>query len=312
MLLTPGRGDGAKVRIAYGRGEEGFGVVPLEPLAPLRAEEWTMSPHPERVHGWAAAVSGGELLLVGSFGSPGDALGDVTEAAYTSLISTAGELGCPALIRVWNYVRDINGESGGENGGLERYKQFSIGRHEGFRTAGYRLADDLPAASAVGSYSGAELTIVALAGASAGRHLENPRQVSAWAYPPRYGPRSPSFSRATIMESGSGRQLWISGTASIVGHETHHAGDVVAQLDETLRNIEALTTAAGFAAPHQSLAMMKIYVRRPADQPLIASAIGRHRLDHLPLLWVHADICRSELLLEIEALAVAPSRTAQG
>ena len=61
--------------------------------------------------------------------------------------------------------------------------------------------------------------------------VENPRQVSAYRYPPTYGPRV-----ADLLARGAGRTsaaatiaLFISGTASIVGHETVHQGDVRAQ-----------------------------------------------------------------------------------
>ena len=74
--------------------------------------------------------------------------------------------------------------------------------------------------------------------------IENPRQLSASLYPPRYGLRSPMFARAALVPNGRGAQLLVSGTASIVGHESLHIGDPERQLEETARNFEALVETA--------------------------------------------------------------------
>ncbi len=97
----------------------------------------------------------------------------------------------------------------------------------------------MPAASALGFESG-PLTICFFAAREAmPLAIENPRQVSAYKYPEDYGPRSPTFSRASAIELHGQTVLFISGTASIVGHQTMHAGDVVAQTQETIVNIKA-------------------------------------------------------------------------
>ena len=61
------------------------------------------------------------------------------------------------------------------------------------------------------------LAIGFLAGRAVPRHFENPRQVPAFEYPAQYGPRPPSFSRATAVKAGEGRWIFISGTAAVVG-----------------------------------------------------------------------------------------------
>ena len=48
------------------------------------------------------------------------------------------------------------------------------------------------------------------------------------------------FARAALVPNGRGAQLLVSGTASIVGHESLHIGDPDRQLEETARNFEAL------------------------------------------------------------------------
>jgi enamine deaminase RidA (YjgF/YER057c/UK114 family) len=104
--------------------------------------------------------------------------------------------------------------------------------------------------------------------------------------------------------------LFISGTASIVGHRTVHAGDVAAQTRETLVNIEALLDEANRVSGTsrfglESLAY-KVYVRNSADLPLIQSqlhsALGRNP----QVVYLQADICRQDLLVEIEAIGRGP------
>ena len=95
--------------------------------------------------------------------------------------------------------------------------------------------------------------------------IENPRQTSAYHYPPKFGKHSPIFSRAC---SGAARQrpsLFISGTASIVGHETIHPGDVRAQTRETMANINALLDEA-----NRLFGSMPLRVRQFEDESLRA------------------------------------------
>jgi chorismate lyase/3-hydroxybenzoate synthase len=208
--------------------------------------------------------------------------------AYDEILRTTIERGFPHLIRVWNHVRDINeGE-----GDAERYKRFCAGRHDAFAAAQWPK-DRLPAASAVG-IRGRGLAVHYLAATAPGRQIENPRQVSAYDYPPEYGRRSPSFARATIFDG----TLFIAGTASIVGHETRHAGDVHAQLRETLTNLETIAGAAGRGLG--DLTHVKLYLRNAADEE-IANAV-RTAIPQARHAVMEADICRRELLLEIEAI----------
>ncbi len=130
--------------------------------------------------------------------------------------------------------------------------------------------------------------------------MENPCQVSAYDYPPQYGRRSPSFSRATVLRREGQSLVFVAGTASIVGHETKHAGDVGLQAEETVRNIARVLEAAGAELGH--LIMAKAYVRRAEDQPAVAERL-RATLGHTPVLYVCADVCRADLLVEVEGVA---------
>ncbi len=124
----------------------------------------------------------------------------------------------------------------------------------------------VPAACALGSPAGSPLSIYFLAARRPPKMIENPRQTSAYHYPPKFGRHRPIFSRACVWgEPGSG-QLFVSGTASIVGHETIHRGDVVAQTRETMVNIGALLEEANrvVGSGRYSVAglKLKVYVRK--------------------------------------------------
>lgn len=238
-------------------------------------------------------------------------LAELSHRAYRDLFKTLDQAGTPHLLRIWNYLPQINADGGG----LERYRQFNLGRQEAFFEAGRAAFEGAPAACALGIHQGA-LSIRFLAGQTAPMPVENPRQVSAYRYPETYGPRSPTFSRAALAEIGNGEvALFISGTASIVGHETVHHGDVLEQTRETLRNLEAVIAAAnGQATARFALAMLDcvVYVRHPADtdkvRGVLESALGADAPMIRHAVYLEADICRSDLLVEIEAHAVAPGR----
>jgi chorismate lyase / 3-hydroxybenzoate synthase len=228
----------------------------------------------------------------------GAALEPATAAAYRDLLAAVRAAGFPHLLRVWAVVPGINEEEGG----LERYRRFCRARAEAIEEAyGPGFTAELSASTAVG---GADegLVVWALAARLPGRHRENPRQVAAYRYPAVYGPRSPSFARATACPEALGGQLLISGTAAIVGHRSLHPGSVVDQTRETLANLARLT-AGRPAPPGLPFRQLKVYLRNAADRPAVESELHRALGREVPLLFLRADVCRRELEVEIEGLA---------
>ncbi|MEX1994575.1 MAG: hypothetical protein WD929_07935 [Steroidobacteraceae bacterium] len=220
------------------------------------------------------------------------------EAAYRRLVEFQHGRAERHLLRVWNHLDAINeGE-----GDLERYRQFCIGRARGL---GDLPADGLPAGTAVGRRNAAGLLQICwLAGSHAGCPVGNPRQVHAYQYPRQYGPTPPSFSRAMLLP---GDELMGSGTASIVGHESRHDGDVEAQIDETLNNLRGLRQAGEQLAARGSRrdrdeapVAVKVYLRRGDSAPVAVARIREGLPGIANLLLLEADICRKELLVEIE------------
>jgi chorismate lyase / 3-hydroxybenzoate synthase len=240
----------------------------------------------------------GELL----FGSlqleqqPGDSLETLAARAYTAIFDFTERQDYPYLWRVWHYFPQINDPEQG----LERYRSFNVGRHEAFVASGRGVTEDsVPAASALGSNSG-PLVIYFLAGKQPGKPIENPRQVRAYHYPSQFGPRSPSFARAMLVTLGRQQCFIISGTASVVGYETLHTGDVQAQTQETLRNIQALLQQMP-AATGAGKMLLKVYLRNAEDLPQVREQV-QGEFAKCRAVYLQSNICRSDLLIEIEGI----------
>jgi len=232
--------------------------------------------------------------------SPSSNLEALSEQAYRSLLNLTAQQGFPHLIRIWNYFPNINQEENGQ----ERYKHFCIGRHRAYENSP-EFEEQLPAATAIGSHSPGFL-IYFLASKTPGCQIENPRQVSAFHYPAIYSPKSPSFSRATLKHWGKQSDLYISGTASVVGHKTYHVGDHIGQLQESVRNIEQLLKEADISEEKlKQQLLLKIYLRQAENFAQIDRQISTLFKPETPRIYLQADICRKELLLEIDGYATA-------
>lgn len=240
-------------------------------------------------------------------------LQQVAESAYHQIFSLIDQLQYPHIFRFWNYITDINMDSYQ----LERYRQFNMGRHDAFLSHQRDVVGNVPAACALGfnQVEQATLSIAFLAGRSKPIPIENPRQISAYQYPKEYGPVSPTFSRASLVKLKHGELFLISGTASIVGHATQHILDAVTQAREAMANIEAIVDQANsFASVKFTLAALhyRVYVRYPDHLTEIHDELV-HYIGQIPKVdYFRADICRQDLLLEIEASVECsyPSSTA--
>lgn len=239
-------------------------------------------------------------------------LAKTARLAYRDVFTALRDCGLPHLLRLWNYLPRINADGGG----LERYRQFNIGRQQAFIDAGRDAFEGAPAACALGT-TGAQaggLALRFLAGRVPPQPVENPRQVSAYRYSAAHGPRAPTFSRAALADAGGGRVvLFISGTASIVGEQSLHPGDVIAQTEETLRNLQALLqTAMTRCSARFTLADLQstVYLRHATDAPAVLALLSKAMPSAPAPHCVQADICRAELLVEIEAHALVPGTLA--
>jgi chorismate lyase/3-hydroxybenzoate synthase len=101
--------------------------------------------------------------------------------------------------------------------------------------------------------------------------------------------------------------MLVSGTSSIVGYESMHNGDLDAQLRETLANLNVLLELAhaagrGPAARLGAGSLVKVYLRDARHAAHVAQELSQRLGADVPTMILAADICRSELLVEVEAV----------
>ncbi len=280
-----------------------------------------------RLHGqsatlWSLRVADAEQMDEPSFEQ-------ACAAAYRTLGGRVAASDRPFAVRWWNFIPGLLAPLGG----LEhRYMVFNAGRFHALADAGSAAFGRLATASGVG-HDGRDFVLHCLSAAHAGVQIENPRQIPAWRYSLRYGPKPPCFARATRIEQEGRPWLLVGGTASVRGEDSFHREDLRGQLEETLRNLAALVHAAewsladpGAAAPESTgpestasaapvLAFaetdawlaryreLRVYHPRRENGREIEGELRRRFGSAVAIEMVPADLCRPELLVEIEGLA---------
>lgn len=284
---------------------------PLHQPSDFSQEHWLVNKPVQQLTGPGFSGRHNEDVLFGVIEVPEPAetldgllpLEQATRQAYTQLFEILERNNFPYLWRTWNYMAAINQVTHG----LERYRQFNAGRAQGFANGAQVMTDSVPAACAIG-VQGGPLSVSFLAGRTPTVAIENPRQTSAYNYPRQYGAQSPTFSRASLARLHNQELLFLSGTASIVGHQTLHAGDVRRQTIETLANIGAVMAQTNLLVRrvrefHLHDLQLRVYVRHASDIDAVRSALAAHVAPDQQIRFLNADICRSDLDVEIEGIA---------
>jgi enamine deaminase RidA (YjgF/YER057c/UK114 family) len=202
------------------------------------------------------------------------------------------------VARTWIYLSRV----------LDWYADFNGVRNAHFAAAGLSAtADELsvfPASTGIQAQSDAEECVMDLLAIDAGTAgqlavrpvLQSRRQGQAFSY-------GSAFSRAMVIDWTEYKTIHISGTASIdtQGHSTH-SGDAAAQFRETMINIAALLEPEG--ATLSDICQGTLFAKSAAVATTCRDVGRELALPALPLVEVVADVCRPELLMEIEAVAV--------
>jgi len=292
---------------------EAMGIVSLDNTVDIerRSEQMVVSRH------------GGVSWLHSSHISPSTKAPHVYDRSINAFEKlsgslTEGQARLDQVVRTWLYLGDIVGPEGE----TQRYKELNRARTDFYEDVEFladRLPDKIdwpvyPASTGIGT-DGKDVLMSSIA-VSTDREdvvmvpLENPQQTSAFDYREHYSPRSPKFCRAMAVAVGDAATIFISGTASITDSETRYIDDAPGQTGQTLDNIEALISADNFkshdmpklGATLDDLAVVRVYVKRQEDYPAI-KAICDERLGEVPAIYTIADVCRPDLLVEIEGVA---------
>jgi enamine deaminase RidA (YjgF/YER057c/UK114 family) len=195
------------------------------------------------------------------------------------------------VIRTWIYLDDIDSV----------YPTFNEQRDRFYREQG--VFDRLvPASTAIGisTHKGHKMFCHVLAVRKLSDQVDihtvqSPLQCSAMDY-------KVSFSRALEIKTPQYRRLLISGTASINAEgKTVYIDSIEHQAEQTSKVTDALLESNGMTQQH--ITRLLSYTKRYQDCPYTAQFVRRWLPDNDGILNVHADICRAELLFEIEAEA---------
>jgi enamine deaminase RidA (YjgF/YER057c/UK114 family) len=191
------------------------------------------------------------------------------------------------LVRTWFHLDHI----------LDWYDEFNRVRNQFFEEHGV-FRGLIPASTGIGCANKHGAALVAKALAIVPKHgpppvaVDSPLQCSAVDY------RS-AFSRAVEVTLPSHRQLYVSGTASIAPDgSSAHVGNVSAQIDLTLEVVSAILASRGFGWQDTTSAIA--YVRHASDMEKIAARLSTHPVGNQSLRLMQADICRDDLLFELE------------
>jgi len=200
------------------------------------------------------------------------------------------------VVRTWFFNDEL----------LSWYGDFNRVRSACYANIAFRTGAS-PASTGVAGRNpfGAALALAAWAmrpldGVARAEAVRSPLQCPA----PAYGS---SFSRAVEIDSGGWRRLLVSGTASISpGGETAWIGDAKRQIDLTMDVVTAILRSRGmnFAAVTRATA----YFKEPQSKSYFDTWCEERELQPLPVVPVHCDICREDLLFEIELDAGAATR----
>lgn len=266
----------------------------MNPAYGAFAERWTLpAGHYTKRGDFHFIESDDYLLGAASAKVRPDTLIATTGSLYEQLLSEHPEF---SLYRIWHFVPGINEQA---EGYLENYRAFCLGRATAFEAhVDDPLHCKIPAASAVGT-AGEHLNLVYLAGKPLATHLENPRQTPAYEYPEKYGPKPPSFARATSADYLGHPRLFIAGTASVLASES--IGDTIeSQLATTLENLQQIASQSPVS--NRAKRRVRVYLRHAGDYDYVKAQLDALYLNEGDeAFYIQADICRKELLVEIEA-----------
>lgn len=216
-----------------------------------------------------------------------------------------------SIIRQWNYVENILGFDGNK----QHYQEFNDVRTDFY--ANHFGKTGFPSATGIGMNRGG--VIVEFVAVKSDKvksvAIDNPEQIAAHHYSKNVlvGEEcvlksTPKFERARYFELNGKKMIFISGTASIQGEKTVGAGDPVKQTEITIKNIKKLYSEKVLQEINRENLVPKygharIYVKNRKDFAAIKRTYKKH-FGNLPVVYIVADICRKDLLVEIEGKVI--------
>jgi enamine deaminase RidA (YjgF/YER057c/UK114 family) len=225
------------------------------------------------------------------------------------------------IFRQWNYIEDITYVEHADNLTSQHYQVFNNVRSKFYSKAEFKAG--YPSATGIGTKAGG--VIVSFYALKQNGYqlfsVENPLQRAAFEYTDEvlvgnteyegFTKCTPKFARAKLVANSETEQVFISGTASIREEETIGIEDVVKQTIVTIENIQKLIsseTLSGISKKNESLPVIefiRVYIKEAKDFMRVKNTCS-NMLPGVEGIYVVSDVCRDNLLVEIEALASLP------
>jgi enamine deaminase RidA (YjgF/YER057c/UK114 family) len=223
------------------------------------------------------------------------------------------------IIRQWNYIEQITLSTQQNHCASQHYQIFNDIRSKYYQQSSFR--NGFPAATGIGmDFGGIIIDIIA---AKFGNEksvvpIKSPVQLDAYSYTKEvlaennymkdFCRTTPKFERAKLIITAGNKCIFISGTAAIVGQASIIHDSVEHQTEMTILNILSLISKDnlqkhGIATIEKArINYLRVYVKYAKDIQQVRSVCMKH-FPQLPVSFVVADICRPELLVEIEGQA---------
>jgi enamine deaminase RidA (YjgF/YER057c/UK114 family) len=235
------------------------------------------------------------------------------EAAFNQAVAVLAQedMSLNHIIRQWNYIGNILTI----RGGFQNYQVFNEVRSKYYDR--YRTVISYPAATGIGMKLNSviiDFCAVKTDESVRIKGLSNPNQLNPYEYGQKMlkgkgktKMHPPKFERALILALDKNAVLYVSGTASIIGQATIGKNDINHQIMVTIENIKKLTDTATISQiigkdVRYSLKynLLRVFIKSQEDFGLVKTICNEH-FPSVPAVYVEADICRRDLLTEIES-----------
>lgn len=255
-------------------------------------------------------------LFAGIYCSEKDTFLENSQEVFMNLdaLMASSGFGFCDIIRQWNYVENITLLDEKECKELQNYQAFNNVRSQYYAKSEFKSG--YPAATGIGVDCGGMLVEVIAVKKSTDmevKGLSNPLQVDAHDYSKdvlvgdaAIKKTTPKFERAKYVGNHASGLVFVSGTASILGEKTVHIDDIENQTLTTIKNINLLVSGKNLCDSDIHLKVplkllnYRVYVKRPQDYDQVKTLCEKY-LGKAPVIYTRADVCRDNLLVEIEA-----------
>jgi enamine deaminase RidA (YjgF/YER057c/UK114 family) len=304
----------------FGKNCPAYNIIPQPPQTPckvsveagfVRDGDFSLESKSFGTHRYVIGTSGTlKVLWASGFGNglfPGDPEA-AAESAFDQMRSllSAEDMSFNDIVRQWNYIGEITDIT--EKG--ENYHVFNKVRSRQYGK--YRSVHGFPAATGIGmKHGGVSLDCIAVKAGDNHKIIavNNPDQVKPYEYGRivLQGIQVPQFERALLLSGSNDVTLFVSGTASILGQDTVGIDDIEKQTVITIENIMKLVEASHHnskadspSCDLSSLILLRVYVKKQSDFEKVKKICNSYFIG-APAVYIEADVCRENLLVEIEA-----------